>query len=305
MDLTNKLPKVQGSYRFNVDLSKTTWFQVGGKADVLFRPKDIEDLSFFLKNKEPDLKVTIIGVGSNLIIREGGVEGVVVKLGKEFTNISHENDVLTAGAGALCANVALYSKLNALTNLEFLTGIPGSIGGAIAMNAGCYDGDVSQSLISAKVMNFSGEVMEIANEDFGFSYRSNKLARELFILEGKFKVAKSTSEEVSTKIASFNKKREESQPIRSKTGGSTFKNPAKTSTQNVDGKKAWQLIDESGARGMKVGDAQMSEKHCNFMINNGNAKSQDLIDLGNKVIDLVKEKTGVTLEWEIKIIGKK
>jgi len=304
MELINKLPKVQGSYRFNVDLSKTTWFQVGGKADVLFRPKDVEDLSFFLKNKEPDLKVTILGVGSNLIIRDGGVSGVVIKLGKEFTNISHENGVLTAGAGALCANVALYSKLNALTNLEFLTGIPGSVGGAIAMNAGCYDGDVAQTLISAKVMTYAGEVREVKNEEFEFSYRTNKLGRELIILEGKFKVAKSSTEEVSAKIASFNKKREESQPIRSKTGGSTFKNPTKTSTQNIEGKKAWELIDEAGARGLSVGDAQMSEKHCNFMINNGNASAQDLINLGNKVIDLVKEKTGITLEWEIKIIGK-
>ncbi len=297
MELINRLPEIKGSYRFNVDLSKTNWFQVGGKADILFRPHDISDLEFFLKNKDPNLKITLIGVGSNIIIRDGGIEDVVIKLGREFANISHENDVLTAGASALCSNVAFYSKLNSLSNLEFLTGIPGSIGGAITMNAGCYDGDISQNLISAKVIDFAGEVMEIKNEDFGFSYRSNKLAKNFFILEGKFRVQKGISQEIGAKIAIFNKKREETQPIRSKTGGSTFKNP------QILGRKAWQLIDEAGARGMSIGDAQMSQKHCNFMINNGKATAKDLIDLGNKVIDLVKEKTGITLEWEIKIIG--
>lgn len=299
MDLTNKLPKIRGSYRFNVDLSKTTWFQVGGKADVLFRPQDISDLVDFLKNKDADLPVVIVGVGSNIIVRDGGIEGVVIKLGREFANITHENGILTAGAGALCGNVALYSKINGLTNLEFLTGIPGSIGGAIAMNAGCYDGEVALHLISAKAVDFSGNLVELKNEDFGFSYRTNKISKNFMFLEGKFEVKQSTSKEVGDKIAGFNKKREESQPIRSKTGGSTFKNP-----KAICGRKAWELIDEAGCRGLNVGDAQMSQKHCNFMINNGQAKSKDLVELGNKVIDKVKEKTGVTLEWEIKILGR-
>jgi UDP-N-acetylmuramate dehydrogenase len=296
MELISKLPKVRGSYRLNAQLSKTNWFQVGGDAQILFRPKDIADLEFFLKNKDQHLPVMIIGVGSNVIIRDGGIEGVVIKLGRDFANVSHDGNILKAGAGCLCSNVALYSKINALTNLEFLTGIPGSVGGAVAMNAGCYGGDVSKYLISAKVINFKGEIFEIKNEDFGFEYRANKLAKEFMILEAEFRVDEGNAQEVSAKISTFNKNREEAQPIRSKTGGSTFKNP--------EGHKAWQLIDEAGGRGLCIGDAQISPKHCNFMINNGSAKASDLINLGNKVIDMVKEKTGVTLEWEIKIIGK-
>ena len=295
------LPSVKGSYRFNVDLSKTNWFQVGGAADILFRPADIEDLAFFLKNKDANLPVTIIGVGSNIIVSDKGVAGVVVKFGKEFAKISHDGEILTVGAGCLCANVALYSKINGLGNLEFLTGIPGSVGGAIAMNAGCYSSEVAQFLISAIVVDRAGNISEIAASDFGFGYRENKLAKDLFIVEAKFRVVSSAPELVGAKINEFNKNREEAQPIRSKTGGSTFKNP---DLEKSGGKKAWQLIDEAGCRGYSIGDAQISVKHCNFMINNGNASASDLINLGNKVIDLVKAKSGVTLEWEIKFIGR-
>jgi UDP-N-acetylmuramate dehydrogenase len=291
-----KLPKIRGSYRLNADLSKTNWFGVGGPAEILFRPKDIDDLVFFLKNRSDDLQITILGVGSNIIVKDGGIEGVVIKLGAEFAKINHENNIIKIGGGCLCSNVALYSKINGLGGLEFLTGIPGSIGGAMAMNAGCYDTDISKVLISALAVDFDGNLITLNNEDFGFKYRGNKLRKDLILLEGTFQSFVSTVFEVGAKIASFNKKREETQPIRSKTGGSTFKNPGH--------KKAWELIDEAGCRGMKNGDAQMSEKHCNFMINLGRAKAQDLIDPGNEVIHLVKEKTGVTLEWEIKIIGK-
>ncbi len=298
MELTNKLPKIRGSYRFNANLSKTNWFNVGGNAEILFKPKDIDDLVFFLKNKDSDLNITIIGVGSNVIIRESGIAGVVVKLGKEFAKIDHKNEILSVGAGVLCSNVALYSKINALSNLEFLTGIPGGVGGSVAMNAGCYNNEIADYLISAIAVDYAGNILELKNEDFKFSYRKNELAADFMILEAKFEVKNSEIAEVSAKIAEFNKKREESQPIRSKTGGSTFKNPKNTN------KKAWQLIDESGCRGLSVNDAQMSEKHCNFMINNGKATAQDLINLGNLVIDKVREKTGIILEWEIKIIGK-
>ena len=294
--IKNNLPKVRGSYRFNTNLAKTNWFNVGGNADILFKPNDIADLAFFLHNKDSNLAITILGVGSNLIIRDGGIAGVVIKLGKEFAQISHQDNILQVGAGALCSNVALYTKINALANLEFLTGIPGSIGGSVAMNAGCYGSEIADYLISATVMDYQGQIFEIKNKDFNFSYRKNPLAQDFLILEAMFHVKHSDSTTVASKIAQFNKSREEAQPIRNKTSGSTFKNPP--------GQKAWQLIDQAGCRGLKIGGAQISEKHCNFMINYNNATAQDLINLGNEVIDKVQEKTGITLEWEIKIIGR-
>ena len=290
------LPKIRGSYRLNADLSKTSWFRVGGPAEVLFRPEDSEDLINFLKNKDSDLNITILGACSNVIIKDGGINGVVIKLGSNFAKINHDKNIITIGAGTLCSNAALYAKMNGLGGLEFLTGIPGAVGGAINMNAGCYDGDISKILISAKVIDFNGNLIEFKNEDFGFKYRGHQLPKNLIFIQGVFKSFSSNSEEIGKKIAEFNKKREESQPIRSKTGGSTFKNPKE--------QKAWELIDKAGCRGLRVNDAQMSEKHCNFMINTNNAKATDLINLGNKVIDLVREKTGITLEWEIKRIGK-
>ena len=290
------LPKVRGKYRFNVNLSKSNWFNVGGRADILFKPKDINDLKFFLENKDSDLPIEIIGVGSNVIIKDGGIRGVLIKLGSEFAKISHENDILTLGAGCLCGNVALHSKIYGLSNLEFLVGIPGSIGGAIFMNAGCYGSEISNYLISLTAINQKGEIIEFKNSDINFSYRNSNLDKDLLILEGKFRLKKSSTEAVAYKISQFIKNREESQPIRVKTGGSTFKNP-----KNM---KAWELIDKAGCRGMKLGGATMSEKHCNFMVNDGTATASDLINLGNKVIDQVKEKTGIKLEWEIKIIGE-
>jgi len=296
----DNLPKVKGSYRLNADLSKTSWFRVGGPAQVLFRPEDAEDLANFLKNKNADLKITILGACSNVIIKDGGIDGVTIKLGSNFAKITHDKNIVSIGAGTLCSNAALYAKINGLGGLEFLTGIPGTIGGSINMNAGCYDGDVSKTLVSAKAIDFDGNLIEFKNEDFGFKYRGHLLPKNLIFIEGVFKSFPSNAEEIGKKITEFNKKREESQPIRSKTGGSTFKNPPLEKTVQ----KAWELIDKAGCRGLKMGDAQISEKHCNFMINTNNAKAADLIDLGNKVIDLVKEKTGVTLEWEIKRIGK-
>jgi UDP-N-acetylmuramate dehydrogenase len=296
-EITYNLPKVEGTYRFNVDLSRTNWFRVGGKAQVLFLPKRPGDLGHFLLNKPKDLPINILGVGSNVIVRDGGVEGVVIKLGGGFTNISNKGNLVTIGASCLCYNVALYSKVNGIAGLEFLAGVPGSIGGAIRMNAGCYNADIGSVLVSATAIDFDGKVHYFQNEDFGFKYRGNSLPKNLIFVEGVFKVVQSTPELVGKKIAEFNRKRESTQPIRSKTGGSTFKNPP------CD-KRAWQLIDEAGCRGMIVGGAMISKQHCNFMINTGSATAKDLIDLGNKVIDKVKEKTGITLEWEIKIIGK-
>lgn len=291
-ELLKILPPVRGIYRENAELK--SWFDVGGKAEILFRPADIKDLQDFLKNCPKEIPINILGAASNVIIRDEGVKGVVIRLSGEFAKISHQEDIVTAGAAALCGNVALYSKNAALDKLEFFTGIPGSIGGAIAMNAGCYGSDIAQTLISATALDFDGNLVELKNSDFGFVYRGNKIAKKFIFVEGIFKAEKATTEIVAEKIATLNKQREQAQPIRSKTGGSTFKNP--------ENHKAWQLIDEAGCRGMTLGDAQISEKHCNFMINRGKASAQDLISLGNKVRKLVQESSGVNLEWEIKIL---
>jgi len=204
----------------------------------------------------------------------------------------------------LCGNVALYSKNSALTNLEFLSGIPGSIGGAVAMNGGCYDSDMSKILVTARALDYQGNMHELKNEDFGFYYRGNKIAANFIFVEVVLKGCQSTIKEVSQKIIELQKKREEAQPIRAKTGGSTFKNPISAQIPGASAKKAWQLIDEVGFRGAKIGDAQISTKHCNFMINTNKARALDLIKLGNDAKKAVYEKTGINLEWEIKIIGQ-
>lgn len=283
---------MRGQYRENAELK--TWFDVGGPAEVMFRPSDLADLQDFLKNCSKEIPLQIIGAGSNVIVADEGIKGVLIRLPGEFAKITQEGDSIRAGAAALCGNVALSCKNYALSGLEFFTGIPGSIGGAIAMNAGCYGSDVAQTLVSATALDRDGNLHELKNSDFGFFYRGSKIAKDFFFVEGLFKAAKSSTDEVSKKISELNQQRETAQPIRAKTGGSTFKNP--------DGKKAWQLIDEAGCRGKIVGDAQISEKHCNFMINRGKARAQDLINLGNEVKKLVKEKSGVDLAWEIKIL---
>jgi UDP-N-acetylmuramate dehydrogenase len=292
-ELIKKLPKVRGVYRENVELK--SWFDVGGKAEILFRPANINDLQDFLKNCPKKIPINILGAASNVIVRDEGVKGVVIRLSGEFAKITQEEENIRAGAAALCGNVALFSRNAALDKLAFLTGIPGSIGGAIAMNGGCYGSDVSQILISATVIDFDGNLIELKNSDFGFFYRGNKISKNFIFVEAVLKGEKSTAEIVSQKISELNKQREQAQPIRAKTGGSTFKNPQNNS--------AWKLIDEAGCRGMIEGDAQISEKHCNFMINRGKASANNLIDLGNKVKKIVKEKSGIDLEWEIKILG--
>jgi UDP-N-acetylmuramate dehydrogenase len=292
-ELIKKLPKIRGTYRENVELK--SWFDVGGKAEILFRPADINDLQDFLKNCSKEIPINILGAASNVIVRDEGVKGVVIRLSGEFAKIAQEEENIRVGAAALCGNVALFSRNVALDKIEFLTGIPGSIGGAIAMNGGCYGSDMSQILISAKALDFDGNLVELKNSDFGFYYRGNKISKNFIFVEALLKGEKSTAEIVSKKITELNQQREKAQPIRAKTGGSTFKNPQNNS--------AWKLIDEAGCRGMIEGDAQISEKHCNFMINRGNASANNLIDLGNKVKKLVKEKLGIDLEWEIKILG--
>lgn len=298
-NLLEKLPKVRGQYRENAALK--SWFDVGGNAEILFKPADIADLQHFLKNVDKKIPVTILGAASNVIIRDGGIEGVVIRLGAEFAKVTVDGEKITAGTAALCGSVALHSKINAIAGLEFLTGIPGSIGGAIAMNGGCYGSDISKILISAKALDYQGNAHEFKNENFGFYYRGNKIAQKFIFVEAIFQGKKSTVEEVANKIDECNKQREAAQPIRAKTGGSTFKNPF---PEDPTKKKAWQYIDEAGFRGKRINDAEFSSKHCNFMINTNKAKAKDLIDLALGAQKAVQDKSGQLLQLEIKILGK-
>ncbi|MDB2415163.1 UDP-N-acetylmuramate dehydrogenase [Rickettsiales bacterium] len=296
-DLLQRLPKVKGSYRPNADLSKTNWFRVGGQADILFRPSDEKDLSHFLKNKPDDIPVTILGVGSNLLVRDGGIEGVVIKLGRGFAEISCANEEVHAGSSALSFNVSMVSADAGLSGLEFLSGIPGTIGGALAMNAGAYGSDVSSILLYANAVDEQGIIHKLSVDDIGYVYRGNTLPDGMIFTKAVFKGKKGSTEEIKQRIDKICEEREETQPIKSSTSGSTFKNP--------DGYKAWKLIDEAGCRGLKIGGAQVSEKHCNFLINTGDASAADIENLVEEVRKKVKENSGIELRLEIKIIGKK
>jgi len=282
--------------RQNADLSKTNWFRVGGPAEWLFRPEDVNDLSAFLALLPLDIPVTVLGVGSNVIVRDGGIDGVVIKLGRGFTQMSAEGELLTVGAACLDLNVAQYACENNLAGLEFLSGIPGTIGGAVFMNGGAYGSDTSQVLVEAEIVERSGKIRTLSNAEMGFSYRHSALPEGAIVTRAVFKMQAGNKENIAGKIADIQKSREDTQPIRARTGGSTFKNP--------EGHKAWELIEKAGCRGLTIGGAQVSEKHCNFLINIGTATAADLEALGEEVITSVKDKTGIILEWEIKRMGK-
>jgi UDP-N-acetylmuramate dehydrogenase len=292
------LPKTRGEYRFNYNISKSCWFNVGGVVDVLFKPEDADDLAFFLKNKPTEIPHIILGVCSNVIIRDGGFRGVLIKLGRNFNNISHDGTVITIGAGALDSNAARYAAENNIAGLEFLIGIPGTIGGNIAMNAGAYGTEIKDVLLEATYIDKSGSIKKCNNRDLDFEYRKAHFEDGVIftscILQGKT----GDTDEIKRKMQLISSSREETQPVRTKTGGSTFKNPENSN------KKAWQLIDEAGLRGHKIGGAQISEKHCNFLINTGAATAANIENLGDYAIEKVFEKSGIKLEWEIKRIGE-
>lgn len=303
-------PELLARIRQNFDLSKTNWLRVGGAAEYFFKPESAQDLADFLKELPKEIPVTVLGVGSNLIVRDGGIDGVVVKLGRGFTSftltpqhiccassLEGRGRFIEVGAGMLDINVSLYAAENEIAGLEFLSGIPGTIGGAVRMNAGAYGHDISEVLVEAEIVERDGTIRRLSNAELGFSYRNSKLPEGAIVTSAVLCGEAGNREEIVEKIEEINSKREETQPIRTRTGGSTFKNP--------DGHKAWELIDKAGCRGLAIGGAQMSELHCNFMINTGNATAADLENLGEEVIKRVFEKTGVTLEWEIKRIGKR
>ncbi|PIR31664.1 MAG: UDP-N-acetylenolpyruvoylglucosamine reductase [Alphaproteobacteria bacterium CG11_big_fil_rev_8_21_14_0_20_44_7] len=298
MNLAQKLPSVRGRISENADLSKTNWFQVGGTADILFKPADLEDLQHFLQNK-PECPITILGVGSNIIIRDGGIEGVVIKLGRGFAEISHEGAEIICGGAALDVHIATYSAESAIGGLEFLSGIPGTMGGAVAMNAGAYGSEIKDVLVKAELISMDGKAHIFSNKELEFEYRKcGKMQEKQFIVSKVWLNGKhGNSEEISARIVQIKSEREGTQPVRSRTGGSTFKNPPTA--------KAWELIDKAGLRGFSIGGAQVSEKHCNFLINTGNATAQNIEDLIHHIQEKVLEDSGIRLETEIKIIGRR
>jgi len=289
--------EISGKITFNENLSKLSWFNLGGPAQVLFRPKNLKELSIFLKKINGYGNIKIIGAGSNTLIRDGGLDGVIIKLSKAFSHLSMLNPhTIIAGASAIDKNVSKFASQNSLTGFEFLSCIPGSIGGAVKMNTGCYGENISNILISVQAMDHTGYIKIINAADIRFYYRGSDLSNDLIFISATFKGKKDKKENIEKKINMFLKKKANTQPLKVKTCGSTFKNPKN--------KKAWKLIQESGCIGMKIGDAQISDKHCNFFINNGKAKSEDLEKLILQVKDKVFKKTGVKLELEVQIIGK-
>ncbi len=301
------LPNVRGRYLFDYDLSKATWFKVGGKADILFKPKDTQDLAEFLQLKSPDMPVVILGAGSNILIRDGGIKGCVIKLGSGFSTLTFENTTVTVGAACLDRTLVMECAQRDLSGLEFLVGVPGSIGGAIAMNAGAYGNEVADFLLWVEVIDLKGNVSRIQRSDLQMTYRHGNLPDEAIITCACFNLIPKNSSIIHKTINDFLQKREDTQPIRGRTGGSTFKNPTLNSTkmgQEPEPKKAWELIHEAGCRGLSINDAQVSEKHCNFILNLANATASDLEQLGEKVRAAVKATSGVTLEWEIIRLGE-
>ena len=297
-DLAALAPDLRGRLVEDATLAPFTWFRVGGPADVLFSPADEDDLAYVLARLPREVPVTTIGLGSNLIIRDRGIRGVVIRLGgKAFGTIeTNKESRLIAGAAALDAQVARAASEAGIEGLAFLRGVPGSIGGALRMNAGAHGGETREALIEARGLDRSGEVRAFTNAEMGFSYRHSEAPDDVIFTQATFQGRPGDPQAIKAEMERITLAREASQPIREKTGGSTFKNPP--------GAKAWQLIDAAGCRGLVVGDAQVSAMHCNFLINRGAASAADIEALGEEVRRRVKAASGVDLEWEIKRVGE-
>ncbi|MFT3995900.1 MAG: UDP-N-acetylmuramate dehydrogenase [Asticcacaulis sp.] len=293
----DNLPAVRGKIVKNAELAPFTWFRVGGPADVIFLPEDEADLADFLQKVDPAVPVTPIGVGSNLLVRDGGLDGVVVRLGRNFAQVEARGDNrIYAGAAALDANVAKVAAQNGIAGLEFYRGVPGTIGGALVMNAGCYGSETKDILVEAYALTRAGERITISNADMGYSYRHSE-PENLIYVGAVYQGTADSVEAVTERMDAITARRETTQPIREKTGGSTFKNP--------EGHSAWKLVDEAGWRGKMFGGAKFSDLHSNFMINADNATAADLEGLGDTVRAEVKDKLGIDLHWEIKRIGRR
>lgn len=293
--LIDRLPPIRGRYREAAPLSGITWFRVGGPAEVMFRPADRDDLIDFLHAKPADVPITVIGVGSNILVRDGGVPGVVLRLGRGFAEITAKGGEIHCGSAALDLNVANTARLAGLGGLEFLCGVPGTIGGALRMNAGAYGKEIKDRLIEAEAVDAAGTLHRLTPEDIKFSYRHTEIPGDWIFLSATLRGEPDDPDAIAQRMTEIQAARAGSQPIRTRTGGSTFKNPP--------GGKAWELIDQAGCRGLTRGGAMVSAQHCNFLINSGDATATDLEELGEEVRARVRKACGVELEWEIRRIG--
>lgn len=296
-NLAALLPQTRGRLRFDAPLAPHTWFRVGGPAEVMFRPADAEDLCAFLAGLPPEVPVLPIGVASNLIVRDGGIPGVVVRLVRGFNEVEVEQDGVIAGAGCLDETVSEYAAQAGLTGLEFLCGIPGTIGGAVAMNAGAYGSDIRAVLDWAEVVTREGELLRLPAARLALAYRHSALPPGGIVVRARLRAGAGDAAQIAARMAEIRASREATQPVRARTGGSTFRNPPDM--------KAWELIDAAGLRGFRIGGAEVSEKHCNFLINTGDATARDIEALGEELIARVRAMSGVELQWEIRRVGVK
>jgi len=294
-DLKARMPALRGRLLANQMLAELTWFRVGGPAQVLFMPEDEQDLAYVLANLPADIPVTVVGLGSNLIVRDGGVPGVVIRLGRGFGNVTVEATRIRAGAAVPDVKVARAAQEAGIAGLSFMRGIPGGVGGALRMNGGAYGRETKDALIEARAVDRAGRVHVLRNADMGYSYRHCGVPAGYIFTEALYQGERGDPAVIAVEMDKITESREATQPIKSRTGGSTFKNPP--------GRKAWQLIDAAGCRGLEVGGAQVSEMHCNFLINRGGATAADIEALGENVRRRVRENSGVALEWEIERIG--
>ena len=294
-DLKTRLPKLRGRLLPNQSLAELTWFRVGGPAQIMFMPEDESDLSYFLANLPSDMPVTVIGLGSNLIVRDGGVPGVVIRLGRGFNEVSVEGTRIRAGAAVPDVKVARAAQEAGIAGLAFMRGIPGGVGGALRMNGGAYGRETKDALVEARAVDRKGNVHVLKNSDMGYTYRHCGVPADFIFTHALYQGEPGDPAVIAAEMDKITESREATQPIKSRTGGSTFKNPPS--------QKAWQLIDAAGCRGLKVGAAQVSELHCNFLINCGGATAADIETLGETVRRRVKANSGVELQWEIERIG--
>lgn len=295
-DLLRRLPPARGRLTPDAPIGPLTWFRVGGQAEVLFRPADAEDLAGFLAQLPDDVPVTVLGVGSNLLVRDGGIAGVVIRLGRGFAEVTAAAGELRAGAGALDLNVALTAAEEGLAGLEFLSGIPGTIGGGFRTNAGAYGSEFKDVLIAAEAIDRQGQLHRVGVAELGLSYRHSEVPADWVFTGAIFRAAPGDPDAIAARMAEIREARETSQPIRARTGGSTFANPP--------GDSAWRLIDAAGCRGLRRGSAMVSEKHTNFLINTGDATAAEIEGLGEEVRRRVEAQFGIVLEWEIRRIGR-